>query len=64
MRCFSELADRDQGLVDKNEVTGFIKLGVKGWIEAEAKAIAAKEMSIDEKEVREDIDESDIHVAK
>jgi hypothetical protein len=64
MRYFSELANRDQGLVDKNEVTGFIKLGVKGWIESEAKAIAAKETSIDEKEVREDVDEADAHVTK
>ena len=64
MRCFSELADRDQGLIDKNEVTGFIKLGVKGWIEAEAKAIAAKETRIDEKEVREDIDPTEPHVSR
>ena len=52
----SQLADRNQGLIDKNEVAGFIKLGVKNWIDAEAKAIAAQDRQINEAEVRNDIE--------
>lgn len=36
---FQKLADLDQGLIDKNEVPGFIRMGVKNWLDEEAKAI-------------------------
>lgn len=56
MACFEDLARRNQGLIDNNEVAGFIKLGVKGWLDAEEKAIAAKDTRVNEKELREDSD--------
>jgi hypothetical protein len=55
----SELASRNQGLIDKNEVQGLIKLAVKNWIDAEAKAIAAQDRRINEAEVRNDLDAAD-----
>jgi hypothetical protein len=59
LACFSDLADRNVGLIDKADVAGVIKLAVKNWIEAEAKAIADKHRQIPEAEVREDMDETD-----
>jgi hypothetical protein len=41
MALFRSLADLDEGLMDRNEVPGFIKLRVEGWLDEEAKAIAA-----------------------
>lgn len=55
MGRFEDLAARDQGLIDKNEVRGFIKIGIKGWIDTEAKAIAAQDKRINEAEVRQDM---------
>lgn len=55
----SELADRNQGLIDKNEVAGIIKLAVKNWIDAEAKAISAQDRHINEPEVRDDLEAAD-----
>lgn len=55
----SELAGRNQGLIDKNEVGGIIKLAVTNWIDAEAKAIAAQDQRINEAEVRNDLDPTD-----
>jgi hypothetical protein len=52
----SELADRNQGLTDKNDVAGFIKLALKNWIDAEAKAIADQDRRINEVEVRNDVE--------
>ena len=40
---FYDLAERNQGLIDLNEVRGFIKIGVKDWLASGARAIAAKE---------------------
>lgn len=37
---FTRLADLDQGLIERKEVPGFITLGVKNWIEEEARAIS------------------------
>lgn len=56
---FSEVADRNQGLIDKHEVKGLIQLGVKNWIDAEAQAIAAQDSRINEAEVRHDLDAAD-----
>src|SRR5258708_4395805 len=56
MGWFYDLAERNEGLIDKNEVPGFIKMGVKNWIDAEAQAIAKRDMQIDEKEVGDDLD--------
>lgn len=42
MQLFYKLADLNQGLMDRNEVGGFIKMAVKNWIDEEAKAIAAE----------------------
>jgi hypothetical protein len=52
----SELAARDQGLLDKNDVAGVIKLVMKNWIDAEGKAISAQDRRINEAEVRSDIE--------
>jgi len=52
-----ELAERDAGLIDRNEVPGFIKMGVENWIETEAQAIVRKETRINEPEARDDLDE-------
>lgn len=38
----TSLAESDQGLIDRNEVPGFISLGVTHWIGREQKAIEAK----------------------
>ncbi|RYZ99126.1 MAG: DUF4838 domain-containing protein [Sphingobacteriaceae bacterium] len=43
MELFYALADMNLGLIDRNEVGSFIKLGVKGWIAEEEKRIAAKD---------------------
>lgn len=45
MLMFYSTAGLNQGLIDINEVPGFIKLGVKGWIDEEASRIASKEKS-------------------
>jgi hypothetical protein len=42
---FYAAADLDAGLADRDETTGFIKLVMQTWIEAEAKAIATKDKS-------------------
>ncbi len=39
---FFQIAELNQGLMDRNEVPSFIKMNVKNWIEDEAKAIASK----------------------
>ncbi len=44
----SSLANLDQGLIDKDEVPGFITLGVKNWIAEEEKAVEAKSTVIGE----------------
>jgi len=56
--CY-DLALRDQGLLDKNEVPGLIKRGVKSWLDVEAKAIAAKDRRVNEAELRKELDEAD-----
>jgi hypothetical protein len=38
-----ELADLEQGLIDRNEVNGFIKMALNGWLDEQAKAIEAAE---------------------
>jgi hypothetical protein len=43
---FYELADLNQGLMDRNEVPSFIKMKVKGWIEEEAKNVAAGDSTV------------------
>jgi len=55
---YSELANRNQGLTDKNVVAGFIKLAVTNWIDAEAKAITAQDRRINEAEVRDDVEDA------
>lgn len=44
----TSLAELNQGLIDKNEVPGFISLGVKSWIEEEAKAVEAQSTKLPE----------------
>lgn len=46
MLRFYTLAGLNQGLIDKNEIPGFIKMAVKNWIDDEAKFIAAKDRGI------------------
>lgn len=53
------LADRNEGLVDKNEVSGMIKRGVTGWLDVEAKAVAAKDSRVNKAELRKERDESE-----
>jgi hypothetical protein len=64
LASFAELADRNQGLIDKAEVTGFVKLAVKNWIDAEATAIAAKDRQVNEAEVRNDLEEREEELPK
>lgn len=40
------LADLDLGLIDRNEVPGFMTLAIKGWIEREESAIAAHDRTV------------------
>jgi hypothetical protein len=42
---FYAAADQNAGLADRNETTSFIKLVMQNWLDAEAKAIAAKDKS-------------------
>jgi Domain of unknown function (DUF4838)/Glycosyl hydrolase family 67 N-terminus len=46
MALFYSLADSNQGLIERKEVPGFIKMAVKDWIDGEAKAISAKDGKI------------------
>lgn len=46
----SSLAELNQGLIDKNEVSGFIRLGVTHWIGEEEKAVEAKSTKLLESE--------------
>lgn len=46
MAMFYELADLKQGLIERNEVGGFIKLGITNWLNDEAKLIAANDKSL------------------
>lgn len=39
---FFQIADLNQGLMDRNEVPTFIKMNLKNWLEEESKAIALK----------------------
>ncbi|RCH55622.1 hypothetical protein DJ568_06965 [Mucilaginibacter hurinus] len=41
MANFYALADMNQGLIERAEVGGFIKIGIKGWLDEEQKRIAA-----------------------
>ena len=41
LALFYELADLNQGLIERKEVPTFITANVKNWIEEEAKAIKA-----------------------
>ena len=56
MGWFYELAERNQGLIDKNEVPSFIKMGVKNWLDTEAKAIVVKDTRVNEAELLKDPD--------
>jgi hypothetical protein len=40
------LAELDQGLIDRNEVPGFMTMTIKGWIEGEEKAVAARDRTV------------------
>ena len=42
----TELADLNQGLIDRNEVPGFMTLGIKGWLDEEQKAIDARSREV------------------
>jgi hypothetical protein len=42
MIFFSSLAELNQGLMDRNEVSGFIKLALNNWLDEEAKAISTQ----------------------
>jgi len=41
LKRFHDLAELNQGLIERNEIPGFITLGVQGWIEEETKALSA-----------------------
>lgn len=43
---FYEIADLNQGLMDRNEVPSFIRLKVKGWIDEEAAKIESKDGAV------------------
>lgn len=42
MKFFSSLAELNQGLMDRDEVAGFIKLALNNWLDEETKAISAR----------------------
>lgn len=48
MTMFYTLADLNEGLIERNEVGGFIKLGITGWLDDESKRIAANDRSMPE----------------
>ena len=48
MLMFYTLAGLNQGLIDKNEVPGFIRISVKDWVEKEAGLIASRYNKITE----------------
>jgi hypothetical protein len=50
---FYELADLDQGIMDRKEVPWFITIGVKGWIEDEEKKIREKDRSLPDSQRRQ-----------
>jgi len=58
MGRFYDLADLNEGLIDKNEVPTFIKMNVKNWIDSESKAIAAQDKKVEDDEFLKDSDVS------
>ncbi len=56
----ASIAELDQGLIDRNEVPAFMTLTIKGWIENEEKAIAARDTTIKQRGVWEEIDSNDM----
>lgn len=48
-----ELADLNQGLVDRNEIPGFLGMKVKDWVEEEAKAIEEGTRQVGKDEMKE-----------
>lgn len=56
----ASIAELDQGLIDRNEVPAFMTLTIKGWIEREEQAIAARDTIIKQRGVWEEIDSNDM----
>ena len=54
------LAELEQGLIDRNEVPGFMTLNIKGWVEREEQAIAARDTTVKQRGVWEEIDSNDM----
>ena len=52
LAAFHAAAERNEGLIDA-ELLVFTKLSLEGWLEAEAKAIAAKDRNVHEAELRQ-----------
>lgn len=57
---FLELADLNQGLIDRKEVPGFITLGVKNWLESEAEAIESQDRTVKPNFWGEPLDETEM----
>lgn len=57
---FYALADLDQGLIERKEIGWFIKIKVRDWVEAEAKAIAEKNRTVDKTGVWKDLNETEL----
>lgn len=56
----ASLAELEQGLIDRNEVPAFMTMTIKGWIEHEGKAIAAKNAIVRPRGEWEQIDSTDM----
>ena len=52
----ASLAELELGLIDRNEVPSFMTMTIKGWIEAEETAIAAKDSTIRPRDLWEEPD--------
>jgi hypothetical protein len=59
MAMCNDMAGRNEGLFDMKVVGTFVQANVQGWLDAEAKAIAAKDGRVNEAELPKELDEAD-----
>jgi hypothetical protein len=60
---FYALADLDQGLIERKDIAWFPTIAVRGWVDAEAKAIANKSRKVEGPKPWQDIAEADLFPA-
>lgn len=56
----ASLAELEQGLIDRNEVPAFMTMTIKGWIEGEEKAVAARDRTVRQRGVWQEIDSTEM----